>query len=231
MGLLNDQVVIVTGAGSGLGRELALLFAREGAKVAICGRRMDKLNALLEEMAEYKENIVSMVADASKEADVQKFIAAIVEKFGRIDALINNAAVFESYYIADTSLESWNYQFNNNVTSAFLMTRECIPVMRKQKSGRIINMTSSLAKTGAAGFGPYSLNKAALEILTTTCDEEESSNGLIIHAFNPGVMRSGLQGTGADPATIAPYVVELLTTDNRYAGQVIDVEQLKTAQV
>ncbi len=152
MGLLEGKVIVITGAGSGLGKETALLFAKEGAKLAICGRHADKMDLVGQELGN-SESIFVATADVSREGEVQQFIQATLAKFGRIDVLINNAAVFESYHIADTTLDSWNYHLNNNVTSAFLMTRECIPAMRDQKSGKIISITSSLAFTGAAGFG------------------------------------------------------------------------------
>lgn len=142
MGLLEGKVIVITGAGSGLGKETALLFAKEGAKLAICGRHADKMDLVGQELGN-SESIFVATADVSREGEVQQFIQATLAKFGRIDVLINNAAVFESYHIADTTLDSWNYHLNNNVTSAFLMTRECIPAMRDQKSGKIISITST----------------------------------------------------------------------------------------
>jgi 3-oxoacyl-[acyl-carrier protein] reductase len=227
MGLSKDKVVIITGAGSGLGKETALFFAKEGARLAICGRRFEKLQAVLNELESgIRENVLAIEADVSKEEDVQRFVQQVSEKFGKIDVLFNNAAVFESYYIADTSLESWNYHLANNLTSVFLMSKEVIPLMRNQKSGKIINLTSSLAKTGAAGFGAYSSSKAAIEILTASIDEEESSNGIIAHTFDPGVMKSNLQGSGVHPSVVAPYLLKLALSDDRFAGKVVDIEHI-----
>lgn len=171
--------------------------------------------------------VLAFTADVSREDDVKLVVDTTYASFGRIDILINNAAVYENFYISNMALESWNYHMNNNTTSVFLMTKACIPIMRKQKSGKVINLTSSLAKSSAAGFGAYSASKAALEMITYAVDEEESRNKIVITAFDPGVMKTGLQATGADPASIAPSLLKLATADNRYAGKVINLDQLE----
>jgi 3-oxoacyl-[acyl-carrier protein] reductase len=224
---LNNKVVIITGGGSGLGKEAATAFAKAGAKVVICGRRLNKIQEVEQTMRTYTNDILALKADVSVEKDVQELIKMAVAKFGRVDILLNNAAVFENYPIADTTLDSWAYHIENNVTSVFLMMKEIIPVMRNQKSGTIINITSGLARDGAAGFGAYSASKAAVETLTYSVNEEEFKHGIRTFVFNPGVMKTELQAMGDDPATIAPYLLELSKLDASFSGKLINIEDLR----
>lgn len=225
MNELDNQVVIITGAGSGLGKATAIQFAKAGAALVICGRRTAKIKAVEQEIKLFHSHVLAVTADVSLEDDVNRLIKDALSTYGKIDVLINNAAVFEQHDIVDASLESWNYQMNNNVTSAFLMMKECIPVMRKQKNGKIINLTSSLAHKGAPGFGPYGASKAALEVLTNSVDEEENRHGINICAFDPGVMKTEMQATGVNPSTVASVLVRLAEPNQRYTGEVLHVDQ------
>lgn len=209
---MDNQVVVITGAFSGLGFQTALAFAKRGVKLAICGRSKVDIKPVLESLLEIttEEKVLVEFADVSEESQVKEFVNSIYNKFGRIDVLINNAAVFEQYIVADTPLHSWNYHFENNLNTVFLMMRECIPLMRSQKDGKIINITSSLTKEGAAGFGAYSASKAAVETLTFSVEDEEYKNGIKVYLFNPGVMKSGFSTQGEDPANIAPSLVEFV---------------------
>jgi 3-oxoacyl-[acyl-carrier protein] reductase len=214
---LQNKVVIVTGAGSGLGKETAISLAKSGAKVAICGRRAHKLAAVEEIIsASGQGEVLAIAADVSVESDVKMFIQAVFSKFGRIDVLINNAAVFQQYDVADMSLDTWNVHIDNNITSVFLAMREVLPIMRKQKLGKVINITSGLAREGAAGFGAYSASKAAVESLTYSVDDEEYKNGIRAYAFNPGVMKTELQAFGDDPAYAARKLLTFIQL-NKYA--------------
>lgn len=227
MDTFKGKVVMVTGGGSGLGKETALAFAKEGADVIICGRRFAKLEAVERLASTTSEgSILPIRADVSVESDVKMLIQAAYAKFGRIDLLINNAAVFEQYDVVHTSLDSWQYQFNNNVTSAFLMMRECLPIMRKQRSGTIINITSGLTKEGAAGFGAYCASKAALEALTYSVEDEEYKHGIAVHVLNPGFMKTELQASGEDPAVVAPYLVHLAKRPNSPQRKVLQVRDI-----
>ncbi|MDX8360791.1 SDR family oxidoreductase [Cytobacillus sp. IB215316] len=228
---INGKVVIITGAGSGLGKETAIAFAKCGANVVICGREYAKLEEVERYItSQYNVKVLPIRADVSSQSDVRMLIQAATAKFERIDILINNAAVFEQYHIFESPLDSWEYQITNNATSVFLMIRECLPVMRSQKSGQIINITSGLAKEGAAGFGAYAASKAAIEALSYTVDDEEHKNGITSHVFNPGAMKTNLVTTGDDPANIAPYLVKLAQWQSSSEKKVLHVDHIQKAE-
>ncbi|MGJ7920188.1 SDR family NAD(P)-dependent oxidoreductase [Neobacillus sp. LXY-4] len=215
MSSLKGKVVLISGAGSGLGKETALAFAKAGANLVICGRVYAKLEQVEQLItSQYDVKVLPVRADVSSESDVKMLIQASVAKFQKIDVLINNAAVFQQYHIIDSPLDSWEYQIHNNATSVFLMMREVLPVMRKQKAGHIINITSGLVREGAGSFGAYAASKAAIEALSFSVEDEEHKNGIQIHVFNPGVMKTNLATVGDDPANVAPHLVTLAQTDS-----------------
>lgn len=228
MNSLHQKVAIITGAGSGLGKETAIAFAREGANVVICDRSYEILQpveALIHE--QFEVEVLSVQADVSTESDVNRLIRKVIAKFQRIDILINNAAIFQQYHIIDSPLDSWEYQINNNATSVFLMMREALPYMRSEKSGHIINITSGIVKEGAAGFGAYAASKAAIEALTYSVQDEEHRKGIKIHVFNPGVMKTNLARVGEHPANIAPYLVHLVQSSPLCESRVITPEDFQ----
>jgi 3-oxoacyl-[acyl-carrier protein] reductase len=224
---LAGKTAIVTGAGTGLGRAAAIAFANEGASVVLCGRRKSKVDAVAAEISAAGGSALAIQADVSVEADVQRLVEAAVKQYGRVDIVVNNAAVFEAGSVVETSLSDWNLQIGINLTGAFLLTREVLPHMREQKHGRIINITSGLAVNGAGGFAAYSASKAGLESLTRTVAEEESTHGVLANLFNPGTVRSEMHATGQDPADIAPDLVRLASLpEHGLNGQLVKAGEL-----
>ncbi len=209
MGLLMQRVVMITGAGSGLGRALALHCGVEGAQLVLCGRRQDKLDRVRKELETAGASAFTVRADVSEEADVARLVDAAVSRFGRIDVLINNAAIYEAGLLQETSLQSWNDQFAVNVTGPFLLTKACLPHMRKQQYGRIVNITSSLSLNGAGGYAAYGASKAALESLTRTTADEEGERNILANLFDPGPIKTGMHATGKDPRQVTEAIVKL----------------------
>ncbi len=225
---LKGKVALITGAGSGLGKETAIAYAKAGANLVLCGRDVEKIEKVEELISsQYRVKVLSVQADVSSETNVKKLVKAAYEKFQGIDILINNAAVFQQYQVFDSPLDSWEYQLHNNATSVFLMSREVLPIMRKQKSGHIINITSGLVKEGAAGFGAYAASKAAVEALSFSIEDEEHKKGIHVHVFNPGAMKTNLISIGEDPANIAPYLVELAQTVSVGDKRVIQLQDFQ----
>jgi len=209
MGILSEKVAVVTGAGSGLGRETALRFAEEGAIVILCGRRLGRLEETARLIASAGGRSQALRLDIASESDVLRMAEFVRTAYSRIDLLINNAAVVELGSVADTSLDSWNYQISVNLTGAFLMTRACLPLMRERKYGRIVNITSSLADNGAGGYLAYSVSKAGLETLTRTVAEEEITHGILTNMYNPGTIRTEMHAAGQEPTAAVPDILAL----------------------
>jgi 3-oxoacyl-[acyl-carrier protein] reductase len=209
MGVLDNRVAVITGSGSGLGKAAALHFAKEGASVVVCGRTKSKIEVVRNMIEDAGGSAIAVSADVSSEEQVNRVVSETLKHFGRLDILINNAAVFHPGLVIDTSLGAWNEQLLNNLTSAFLMTRTCLPIMIKQNYGRIINITSSLAENGAGGFAAYSASKAGLESLTRTTADEQIGYDILANMFDPGTVKSGMHATGKDPLTVVPEIARL----------------------
>lgn len=207
---LTGKVIIISGGGTGLGRAAAITYAKAGAHVVVFGRRADKLKTVVAEVQAAGGSILGLAADVSIEADMQRVVRETVAKFGRIDVVMNNAAIFEANTVAETPTADWDKQLAVNLTGPFLLTRESLAVMRKQNSGKFINVTTSMADNGAGGYAAYSVSKAGLETLTRTVAEEEAKHHISAVLFNPGTIHSEMHATGRDPLELADQLLALI---------------------
>jgi 3-oxoacyl-[acyl-carrier protein] reductase len=148
---LKDKVAIVTGGSQGIGREYALRFAREGAKVVIGDIREDQAKEVAREIADLGGEALALGTDVSKEDDTKRLAQATHEQFGRIDVLLNNAAIFYDMEKDDHSLEYFNKILSVNLTGVWLCTRAVEPFMKRQRKGKIIHQSSTAAYIGNAG--------------------------------------------------------------------------------
>lgn len=223
-GRLANRIAVVTGSGTGLGKATALLFAREGAVVILCGRRLSQLEEVKKQIESFGGIAHAVRTDVSSEKDVLTLVDLVRTSYGHIHILINNTAVYEPAPVVETTLDSWNYTLQNNLTSAFLMTKACLHLMRKQKYGRIVNITSDLAN-GACGFAAYSASKAGLESLTRSIAGEEGGYDLLINLYNPGLVKTEKQTNGVDPNRIAPDLLRLVTlAPGSYNGHLFEAQ-------
>jgi NAD(P)-dependent dehydrogenase (short-subunit alcohol dehydrogenase family) len=188
-----DKVVIITGAGQGLGAGYAKAFAAEGASVVLVGRTESKLLSVAEEIRGNDKartaggKVLPAVCDISVEEDVRQMALRAVSSFGTVDVLVNNAAVHKSMPVEETSKELWDTQIGVNLTGAFLCCREIIPIMKKKRYGKIINISSSAAKHYFPGFGAYAASKAGMVSLTRTLSEEVKEYGINVNALYLGM--------------------------------------------
>lgn len=182
-----DKVAIITGAGQGLGAAFARAFAKEGAKVVIMGRTQSKLDEIALSIEECGGIVMAYKADVSEYSEVEGCIAAVIEKFGKVDILINNAAVHKSLPITETTPEIWEQQIKINLTGTFYCSKAVLPSMIKRKYGKIINISSSAAKVCFPGFGAYAASKGGVVSFTKTLSEEVKQDNINVNAIYLGM--------------------------------------------
>jgi NAD(P)-dependent dehydrogenase (short-subunit alcohol dehydrogenase family) len=181
---LEGKVAIVTGAGSGIGRAIALGFAGEGASVAIADIDGAKAAAVA---AEIGSAALPMTCDVSDTAQAEAMVAGTAERFGRIDILVNNAGQARRGYVSKLSDEDWDAVYATNVRGTFVCSRAVLQHMIAQRSGVILNTASGLGMRSLAGGAAYGSSKAAVIHFTQTLALEVAQFGIRVNAFTPGV--------------------------------------------
>lgn len=185
---LKDKVAIVTGASQGIGRETALALAEAGAKVVVAARNEEKLAALVNEITGGEAFALKLdVADADQ---VKAGFKQVVEKFGRLDILVNNAAVTRDGLAMRMKKDDWDAVIQTNLTGAHLCIQQALPTMMKARAGRIINISSVVAQSGNAGQANYVAAKAGLIGLTKAIAVEIASRGITVNAVAPGFIET-----------------------------------------
>jgi NAD(P)-dependent dehydrogenase (short-subunit alcohol dehydrogenase family) len=182
----DGKVVVVTGAGSGMGRAMVAEFVAQGARVAALGRTRGKVAESVSLVGD-SDRAIAIRADVAIEADVIAAIGEIVAKWGRIDLIVNNAGVLDTYQPAhEVSLEDWNQVMAVNVTGPFLMSKHAIPHMLSQGKGGIINIASTASYSAAGGGSAYTASKHAVLGLTRQLCFEYGAKGIRVNAICPG---------------------------------------------
>jgi len=188
MGSLNGKVAIVTGGGTGIGRGVVLALAQEGVNVLLCGRRLAPLQSTVDAAEQLGSRAVAVQADISSEADVNKVLAATKTFGGEIHYLVNNAGISGSSPIHTHSVEKWDKVMAINLRGPFLMARAVLPIMRRQKSGHIINISSESAMEYYPGNGAYGVAKHALNALAEYIQRENQDLGIRVDTICPGMV-------------------------------------------
>ncbi|HZM45735.1 MAG TPA: SDR family oxidoreductase [Burkholderiales bacterium] len=188
---LKGKVAVVTGGSQGIGKATALRFAKEGANVAICARNADRLEQASAELRKAGVEVLSMSADCSKPEDIEKFIGAVVKKFGRIDVLVNNAGESQRGKFLETDDAKWSSDIELKVFGAIRCSRLAIPHMKKQGGGRIINITISSAKQPGAESMPTSVSRAAGLAITKALSKEFAADNILVNTVCIGRIKSG----------------------------------------
>ena len=187
---LKDKVALVTGASQGIGRATALALAEAGAKVAVAARSADKLASLVSEIEAKGGEALAVTMDVSDAAQIKTGFQQTLAKFGKLDILVNNAAITRDTLALRMKLEDWDAVLRTNLTGAHLCIQQALGAMLKQRSGRIINLSSVVAETGNAGQANYVASKAGLIGLTRAIAVEVASRNITVNAVAPGFIET-----------------------------------------
>ena len=228
MGKLQNKKVLITGASHGLGRELALVFAKEGAAgLALAARHLTPLQQLRDELAALAPQckVLAIEADVSKAKDIERLIATTLDAFGgRLDVLVNNASTIGPApmpYLLDYPLEDFQNVLHTNLIGPFLLTKNLLPAMI-ENGGSIINVTSDAGATGYPGWGAYGISKFGLEGMSQTWAAELEETAVRVNWVDPGGMNTAMHRAAepeedpnewADPATVTDVFVFLASDE------------------
>jgi 3-oxoacyl-[acyl-carrier protein] reductase len=238
---LKDKVAVVTGASQGIGRETALAMAEAGAKVVVAARNEEKLAALVQEIANKSGEAFAVKLDVADAEQTKAAFKIILEKFGKVDILVNNAAITRDGLAMRMKADDWDAVLRTNLTGAHLCIQQVLPGMMKARAGRIINIASVVARMGNAGQANYVAAKAGLIGLTKAMAIEIASRNITVNAVAPGFIETpmtdvlsdkvkeelktriplGRMGSGRD---VAAAIVFLASDEACYiTGHVLDV--------
>jgi len=186
VGRVEGKVALVTGGGTGIGRGCATLLAREGAKVAVCGRTTATLDETVMHITEGGGEAVALRCDVSKSNECDAVVAQVVERFGRLDVLVNNAGYFPRADLTETTDELWRTIMGVNLDGAFYLCRAAVPHMKRQGGGSIINVGSIHGLGGAPRLFAYAVSKGALLNLTKNLAKAHANDNIRVNYLIPG---------------------------------------------
>ncbi len=195
---LKDKVAVVTGASQGIGRDTALALSSAGAKLAVAARNEEKLTALVNEITAAGGEVFAVKMDVADAEQVKAGFKQVLEKFGRLDILVNNAAITRDGLAMRMKLEDWEAVLRTNLTGAHLCIQQALPTMMKARAGRIINISSVVAEMGNAGQANYVAAKAGLIGLTKAIAIEISSRNITVNAVAPGFIETPMTDALSD---------------------------------
>ncbi|MGC8963159.1 MAG: SDR family NAD(P)-dependent oxidoreductase [Candidatus Bipolaricaulaceae bacterium] len=239
---LEGQVALVTGGGRGIGKAVALALAKEGADVIVCGRTMDQLHRVAEEIRGMGRRSLPIECDVSSLADVKRMFAQIEQRFGRLEILINNAGIIRRGTIEDHSDEDWERVISVNLRGTYYCCREAARIMKAQRYGRIINITSVAGKVGDIASAPsYGPSKAAVNALTKSLARSLAPYGITVNAVAPHAIETEMSAEWSEekrreiisqiplgrlgkPEEVAAAVVFLASPEASFiTGEILDV--------
>jgi len=187
-----ENVVIVTGSSRGIGKAIALAFAKEGASVVVSGRNKENLKDVVNEIKATGSKVLSVEADVAKVDDAKNLIEKTLEEFGQLDVLVNNAGITRDNLLLRLSEDDWDAVLDTNLKGAFNCIKASTKPMMKKRSGVIINITSVVGQTGNAGQVNYSASKAGMIGLTKSVAKELSARNIRANAVAPGFIETDM---------------------------------------
>lgn len=222
---LEGKVALITGGNRGIGKAIAMAYAREGAKVLICARKKTDLRKTAAEIRAIGGEVSWCAADISKAREVKRLVRQIIRAYGTIHILVNNASVLGPRVpVASYPLSAWEEVLKVNLTALFLVTKEALGVMIRQKEGSVINLSSGVGRIGKARWGAYAASKFGVEGLTQVLADEVKEWNIRVNAVNPGGTRTVMRAqaypeeepiTLPAPEEITPVFVYLASAESR----------------
>ncbi len=216
---LDGKVAVITGAGRGIGQAIALAFAEQGADVVISARTESEIEATADRARKFGRRALALPCDVTDGTQLEALVARTKRELGRIDLVVNNAGGFPPMAFLDTDLPSWEWCFKFNLTSAYLLTRTCLPIMLEGDGGAVLNISSAAGRIVQKGFVAYGTAKAALSFMTRQLAAE----------FAPRVRVNALSVGAVETSALAPFLTDDLRaqmealTPMRRIGAVEDI--------
>jgi len=214
---LENKVALITGGSRGIGKAVAAAFAREGAKLTLCARSADELQQTIAELRRMKAKAEGWPCDVTMESSVKDLVHEAQRAFGRIDILVNNAGVMtRPAPMVELEVRKWDYTIAVNLRGPFLVTQAVLPFMLKQKSGSVINVSSTIGRGAYANFVAYATSKWGLEGFTQTLAAELRSSHIRVNSVEPGYVATKLTGyRGSNPESVTDVFVYLASDESK----------------
>ncbi len=233
---LEGRTAVITGASRGLGKALVQRFLEEGASVACCARTLSLLQRLQLEFRQRDRRLLALACDIADRDQVDQFSRRVLEEFGAVDVLINNAALLGSRTeLVDTTPSMWARVIEVNVNGVFYVTRAFLLQMIHRQRGSIINVTSSVGRQARARWGAYAVSKFAVEGFTQVLADELKAKGIRVNAVNPGAIATDMRQAAypeedptslKSPSEITDIFVYLASDESRsITGQSLDAQK------